>query len=132
MCFGRLPGSLRGMALSVTPRGQLGSTIVVQTDTTGTVDANVLATSGTLIMIDVDNTLNPAQAVYLKFWDAVAPTIGTDAPDMIIPIKAGLRRQIAIPEGWAFSALSFACVTEAAVTGTTSPTNDVVTRMVTT
>src|SRR5262249_2925166 len=55
---------------------------------TGTPVAHVLKSSaGNLTEIDLANTA--AYDVFVKFYDAVAPVIGSDAPRWVVPIKAG-------------------------------------------
>lgn len=97
------------------------------TDADATVEANVNNGAATLYLVQVDNSANTAQAVYLKLWNALAPAIGT-AVDMAIPVGAGATLRLAIPSGLSFSTgLSVACVATSAnkTAGTGSPTNDV-------
>lgn len=98
-------------------------------DATGEMDMNVGA--AVLWLLSVDNSANAAQKVYFKLWDATAPTVGTTAPDMVIPCPGGSTVTMAIPEGLSFATgISCACVTAGGTGGTTNPTNDVVTALV--
>lgn len=120
------------MALSVSTQvNPVGTKLIVQTDADEEVDVNVTGASGTIYMVDVDNTANPAEDNYLKVYDDAAPVVGTTAPDHIFRFKGNERRVIAIPEGLDFNVLSFACVTSPGTAGVTGPTNPVVVRMVT-
>lgn len=93
----------------------------------GTSDANVGPGAATVYLVQVDNSANAAQKVYLKLYNAVAPTIGTTAPDKVIPVPGGSTQKIAFPEGIPFTTgLSMACVTAAGTGGVTSPTSPVV------
>lgn len=85
------------------------------------------AASNTIWLVLIDNTGNDAQQVFLKLYDAAAPTIGTTVPNMVIPAAGGETVTMAIiPSGYAFAtALSFACVTAGGTGGTTNPTNAV-------
>lgn len=105
-----------------------GLKIVRDTDADATSEANVNGGAATIYLIEIDNTTNSATTVYLKLYNATAPTIGTTAPDIIIPcpggsiVRASLGAATAISFG---TGLSFACVTAGGTGGTGSPTNDV-------
>lgn len=106
-----------------------GASLLVDTDADAVAVA-VKASSAVLYQIEVDNTANAA-ASYLKLYNTGSPTVGTTAPDWIVMIPASQERNITIPEGLTFgTALSYACVTAGGTAGTTSPTSDVVLRMV--
>lgn len=114
----------------VTPSGAVE---IKDTNLGGTADANVNAGSATLYMCKIDNTANATQKVYVKLWNAVAPTVGTTVPDMVIPAPGGSAPELEIPRGLAFgTGLSMACVTTAGTGGTTSPTAAVVVTVVVT
>jgi hypothetical protein len=119
------------MPLSVSTQvSPVGSKLIVETSAGATPNNNVTGASGTLYMVDVDNSGNPADPAYLKIYNAAAPVVGTTAPDLILEVGLNKRRTFVIPEGWAFTALSFACVTAGGTAGTTAPTNPVAVRMV--
>ena len=118
------------MALSVSTQvSPVGSKLVVETSAGATADNNVLGTAGVIYMIDVDNASNGA-ASYLKVYDNAAPVVGTTPPDLIVRVAAGVRRSLVVPEGMAYAAVSFACVTAGGTAGTTAPTAAVTVRMV--
>lgn len=120
------------MALSVSTQvSPIGSKIVIQTDSTGTVDANVTGAAAVLFMVDVDNSANAAEDAYLKLYNAAAPTIGTTDPEMVVCVLQGTRRQFVIPEGTAFgSGISMATVTTSGTPGTTKLGSAVIVRLV--
>lgn len=114
---------------------QNGSLISVLTGAQVIRDAALGATSDSdvgpgaqrLYLMQVDNTGNAAQKVYLKIYNSAGPTIGTTAPDIIIPIPGGSIQKVAVPEGISFgTGISMACVTGAGTAGVTGPTNPVI------
>ena len=119
------------MSLSVSTQvSPVGSKLIVETDAGVTPDTNVTGAAGTLYIIDVDNTGNPADQACLKLYDNAAPTVGSTAPEMVVRVKANQRRGVVIPEGWDFAALSFACVTSPGTAGVVAPANPVIVRIV--
>lgn len=91
---------------------------------------DVLTGAATLYWAKISNVLN-SSAVYFKMWNAAAPTVGTTAPDKIIPVAAYKTVTVGCLEGVAFgTGLSYACVTTAGTAGTTNPTNAVTLEMV--
>ena len=119
------------MALSVTQQADpLAAKLVTQTSATATADNNVTGATGAFYMVDIDNTANGGQAIYLKLYDDNSPTVGTTAPDWVFNVAGGARRIFAITEGSAFpTGLSMACVTTGGTAGGTSPTNAVIVRI---
>ena len=106
--------------------------LVVDTDCDATSEANVNSGAATIYAVQVDNRANPSTTVYLKMWDATAPTVGTTAPDQVFPCGGGKIMTALNTDGDAFlTGLSFACVTDGGGTaGTTSPANDVIVKVV--
>lgn len=101
----------------------LTGVVVRDTDADATGEDNVRNGATTLTAIDINNA--DASTRYVKFYNNLDPTIGTTAPDMIIPIAASVRRTVWIVGGYRFAtALSFAMLTTAGTAGTTSPTTD--------
>lgn len=117
------------MAVSTTPQtNPLGVDLVVDTDADNTGQANTTGSTGTLHVVDVDNTANGA-ASYVKFYDATSVTVGTTVPDLVLKVPASVRRQFVMPGGIAFATgFSHACVTAGGTAGTTSPGSAVVLR----
>lgn len=106
-----------------------GASLLVDTDAGGTAVA-AKASSAVVYQIEVDNTANAA-ASYLKLYNTGSPTVGTTVPDWVVMIPASVERNITIPEGLTFgTALSYACTTAGGTAGSTSPTSDVIVRMV--
>lgn len=101
-------------------------TVIRDTDADATSEADVNTGAATLYIIQIDNSANSTQAVFLKLYNATAPTIGTTAPDFVLRVAGGATVRLAIAEGLSFpTGLSFACVTAGGTGGTTSPTSDV-------
>lgn len=122
---------MEAMALSVTPQSSpLASKLVEETAAGPTPKNNVTGGPGSLYMVDVDNP-NVA-AVYLKVFDNAAPTVGTTPADLVVRVAAGSRRTMALPLGFAFTALSFAVVTGAAEANVGAPVSNVAVRLATT
>ena len=108
-----------------------GATLFTDTDLAATVQS-IKGSSGTIYAIDIDNTANAAKT-FVKLWNVASGsvTVGTTAPDLIIPVPASTRSVIQIPAGLLFdTAISAAAVTTAGTAGTTGPTSDVIARVV--
>jgi hypothetical protein len=119
------------MPLSVSTQvSPVGSKLIAQTSVGATPDNNVTGAAGTLYMVDVDNTANTVDPAYLKVYSDAAPVVGTTPPDLVFLVGVNKRRAFVVPEGWSFTALSFACVTAGGTAGVTAPTSPVVVRMV--
>ncbi len=119
------------MSLSVSTQvSPVGSKLIRETSAGATPNNDVTGAAGTLYTVEVDNTGNPADPAYLKIYDSAAPVVGTTAPSLIFHVPVNVRRSFVMPQGWAFSHLSFACVTAAGTAGATAPTNPVAVDMV--
>lgn len=120
------------MAVTQTNMNDLaGSILFTDTDNAGTV-IGVKASSAVIYAIDIDNASNAA-TTFVKLWNTASGsvTIGTTAPDMIIPVPASTRVSIPIPQGITFAtAVTVASVTTAGTAGSTGPTSDVIVRLV--
>jgi len=120
------------MTLSVSTQvSPVGTKLIKDTDANATAKTDVTGAAGTVYMVDVDNTGNPADPAYLKIYDDPAPDVGTTDPDWIFKVPVNQRRPIVIPGGLDFAALSFAVVTSPGTGGTTSPATPVIVEMVT-
>lgn len=115
------------MAVTVTTQANpLAQKIVKDTSTDNTAATNTTGASGTLYLVEVDNTANGA-ASYVKFYNTATVTVGTTAPDLIIMVPASSRVNCMFSTGIAFgTAFSHACVTAGGTGGTTSPGSAVV------
>lgn len=121
------------MALNITPQASpLASKVVEDTDVDSTVKTNITGAPGSIYQIDVDNTANIADDVYIKIYNDGSPVVGQSDPDLIILVKNSIRRSLVIPEGMEFdTAISYCCVVEPGTEGSTDPTEDVILRLVT-
>ena len=112
--------------LTVTPQAAPFANKVVSADVNATACTNATGASGVLYLVDIDNTGNALETVYLKVYDNAAPTVGTTDPDWVLKVKGGERKTYAVPDGIAFdNAPSFAAVQSAGTPGTTGPTNPI-------
>lgn len=103
-----------------------GLSVVRDTDSDATSESNLNSGAATLYLLSIDNSANASAKTYTKLWDATAPTVGTTAPDMVIPVPGGATVTLAIPEGLDFlTGLSIASVTAGGTGGITGPTSDV-------
>ena len=109
-----------------------GLSVFRQTDYNATSNPAAFTSAATVLkLLSIDNTANAAATSYAKFINAATYTVGTGAPDMIIPVPGGATIEVAIMGttnlGFSFgTALSTACVTTPGTAGTTNPTSDVV------
>ena len=119
------------MAVTVTNQSNpLAAKIVQDTATTNTAVDNTTGASGTLYMVEIDNTAY-ATIVYFKLADSANATAGTTAPSIVLKCPASKKRSYVFPEGIAFSSgFSHWCTTGAAQTDTGAP-GTVVVRYVT-
>jgi len=87
-----------------------------------TPENNINTGALTVYQLILDNTLNPSQKVYTKFYNNVGPTVGTTVPDMIIKTPGGVSRTWFFLEGIPFAtALSFATVITGGTAGAGAP-----------
>jgi len=125
------------MAGSLSPLSMVsGIKIHRQTDfvATGAADHDDIFDSGgasTLILAKIDNTANAAATSYACFYNSLNPTVGTTAPDIVIPVVGGATVSVAMyrsstPSVAFGTGMSIACKTAGGTAGTTSPTSDVV------
>lgn len=84
--------------------------------------ASVKASSGTIYLIEVDNTAL-ASVVYVKLYDTnAAVVVGTTVPDWVFKITASVNQSFAFVAGEAFSSgLQVATVTAGGTAGTSAP-----------
>lgn len=88
----------------------------------GAAELNIAAGALTVYQLILDNTLNPSQKVWTKFYNNAAPTVGTTVPDMIIKTPGGVSRTWFFLEGIPFAiALSFATVITPGTAGAGNP-----------
>jgi len=90
------------------------------------------ATSGTIYIVEVDNTANASAASFVKLYDATSGTVtvGTTAPDWIIKCAGNTKQDYVVVGGAAFAtALTTACVTTGGTAGSTAPTGAVIVKI---
>lgn len=106
----------------------VASKFIEQTDCNSTSNDDVTGTEGTIYLVEIDNTAND-EAVFLKIYDDVSPTVGTTEPDHIVKAKVNDVTTVSIPEGLDYDNISFACVTTGGTEGTDDPEEKVVVRI---
>jgi len=91
--------------------------------TTNATSVNAAATD--LFSIWVYNS--NAAVRYLKIYDkASAPTVGTDTPELVIPLIPAVLTKVEWPKGYYLSlGLAYAMTTEATTAGTTAVSTDI-------
>ena len=95
-------------------------------------DNAIVGAACKILAIEIDNTNNGSQSVYVKLFDAASVTAGTTAPDEVFYCRGGKRRFINFfaDDRLEFNtALSACCVTTGGTGGTTSPTSNVNVKM---
>jgi len=119
------------MAITISAQAnQVAGNLAVNTDVDETADV-LFAVAKVIYAVDIDNTGNGA-ITYVKIYNNGSPTVGTTAPDWVIPVPASVRRNMWIQEGMALdTALAIAAVTAGGTAGVTGPTSAVTVRMLT-
>jgi hypothetical protein len=120
------------MAVTVTNQSNpLASKIVQDTAATNSAVDNTTGASGTLYLVEIDNT-SYSTAVYFKIADASSATAGTTAATMVFLCPASVKRSFVFPEGIAFgTGFSHWCTTGAAESNTSAPSTTPTVRYVT-
>tara|TARA_B100000700_G_scaffold275020_1_gene320527 strand:+ start:481 stop:846 length:366 start_codon:yes stop_codon:yes gene_type:complete len=120
------------MAVTVTNQSNpLGAKIVQDTSATNSAVDDTTGNSGTLYMVEVDNT-SYSTAVYFKLADTDNATVGTTAATMVFFCPASVKRSYVFPEGIAFSnGFSHWCTTAAAEASKAAPSTPPTVRYVT-
>ena len=110
------------MAVTVTNQSNpLGAKLVQDTAATNSAVDNTTGASGTLYMVEIDNT-GLASTVYFKLVNAASTTVGTTAASVVLMCPASVKRSYAFPEGIEFSSgFSHWCVTSAEQSSTAAP-----------
>tara|TARA_A100001391_G_C5081566_1_gene280098 strand:+ start:2458 stop:2850 length:393 start_codon:yes stop_codon:yes gene_type:complete len=112
----------------------LGTLIFKETAANATLIADTFQKQGaTLFSINLNNSANTTEAVYLKLYEdtsatAQSTTVGTTVPVFIMKCPASSSVEMYIPQGLAFSSgnhTHMAVTTESGIAGTTAPTGTV-------
>jgi hypothetical protein len=121
------------MAVTQVGLGYPANTQIYQnTDLTKTKSA-IKAASAVVYAIEVDNSLNAAEAEYLKLYNAAEGdvTVGTTVPDFVLYIPAAAVFNLVIPAGLVFgTALTIAASTTGGTIATADPTSNLTARVV--
>jgi len=110
------------MAVTVTNQSNpLGAKLVEDTNATNIAVDNTTGASGTLYMVEVDNS-SYGTAIYFKMANATDATAGTTAASLVLWCPASTKRSYVFPEGIAFSSgFSHWCVTSPSEDNTAAP-----------
>jgi len=116
------------MSLLSTPfAGPFTTQLIKQTSANATPNEDVRGGATDVVMIQIDNSANPSQSVYLHMYDNAAPVVGTTPPDTTIKVLQGIVLELIFLPNLQFgTALSFACTTLGGLGGSASPTNPVI------
>jgi len=108
----------------------LAGILVLDLDADATVEANVTGnSSGTLYMVEIDNTANASTAAYFRIRDASSAVTNDDHTWMFYA-PAGQKVTYALNEGEIYSAgLSVWCTSNPAYQDATAPAAVVITRI---
>ena len=122
-------------ATKTTASSNLGGILVVDFDSDISVASNVTGnTSGSLFLVDVDNTANDSTSAYVRIKDAASAnssSAGTLTPHFMFVAPPGTKTSYAMPEGQTYIAgLSMWCTTSNAAQNITPPSNAVIVRLV--
>lgn len=112
---------------------ELGGTLVVDFDADNTVEPNVTGeTSGTLYLVEIDNTANSTDRAYLRIKDAAsAPNPQDLTPTWMFTAAPGTTASYSMPEGQAYSSgLTMWCTSNATAQNQTPPSSAVIVRLI--
>lgn len=115
---------------------QTSATVLVGDVVYSIADANTtadddLSGSSTATVYGIEIASSATNTSFLKLWDNNNPTVGTTAPDLILPIAANTSQTLLIGGGILFSNLSAACVDAGGVgSGASSPAGTVTVEIV--
>jgi len=112
---------------------ELGGILIVDFDADATVEAHVTGnTSGTLYLVEVDNTANASTSAYLRIKDAQsAGSAGTLVPHWLFSAPPGAKASYVLGDGQAYSTgLTLWCTNSNTAEDTTSPASAVIVRLI--
>ena len=112
---------------------ELGGILIVDFDADSSVEAHVTGnTSGTLYLVEIDNTSNANNSVYLRIKDAQsAGSAGTLVPTWMFKAPKAGKACYSLPEGQPYSTgLTMWCTTSNAPEDTTSPSGAVIVKLI--
>jgi len=110
----------------------LAGTLVVDLDADATIEDNVTGnTSGSIYLVDVDNTANTSADVYLRIADAASVANVSVDHTWLFHVLAGRRMSYVMSTGAPyFAGVTMWCTTNPASGNGTSPSSAVVVRIV--
>lgn len=113
-------------ATKVTLGTYFGNIVISDDDVDENAVDNVTGAASTVHLIQIDNTANTGTRVFFKMYDVADATVGTTAPDYVLPVPGGVKRSFVSADGFNFgTAVSYGCVTGASKADTTAPSSAV-------
>ena len=112
---------------------ELGGILIVDFDADNSVEAHVTGnTSGSLYLVEIDNTANATDTAYLRIKDAQsAGAAGTLVPTWMFKAPPGAKASYAMSEGQAYSTgVTLWCTSSNAAEDTTAPTSAVIVKLI--
>ena len=114
---------------TVTLRTRFGAYFAKEDDADNSADT-IKASSGTIYTVEINNSNNSANS-YIRFFDHASPTVGSTIPEMVLKCPASTTVTYQFVLGVAFgTAITIAGLTVGGTSGTTSPTNNVIVKVV--
>lgn len=115
------------MALSVTPQATPITNRLIKEDALSNVPViNAAGAPTRVFAIDIDNTMNAIDAVYIKFYNTATVQPGVSQPFQIIPVEPNSRMQVSSFQGINYPvALSFLCSLDGGLPCGSPPVNPV-------
>jgi hypothetical protein len=89
--------------------------------TASTISQNVGNGHGRLFSVRVDNSKDASNAVYVKIYDVVSPTLGTTYPCLVFRVDAAVIETFQIPYGLSYESLSVGLTSDADPVSTSAP-----------
>ena len=111
---------------------EIGGKLIIDFDADGSYENNVTAaTSGTLYLVEVDNTANASTSAYLRIIDRASADASNDVPTWMFAAAPGAKSSYLMPEGQAYSAgLSVWCTSNNAKDDATAPASAVIVHII--
>lgn len=111
------------MALTSTKHGSAVrfKVVVDSAVTSAAIAPNVTGNPGRLFAVRVDNSKDASNAVYVKIYDTLAPTLGTTYPCLVLKVAAASTTTFQAPYGLEYDSLSVSVTGVANPIGTGNP-----------
>tara|TARA_R100001594_G_C4037577_1_gene262534 strand:- start:236 stop:610 length:375 start_codon:yes stop_codon:yes gene_type:complete len=120
--------------ISQTPLTALAEELITIPSLGKTAVSNITgSTSGKMYLLEIDNTANPDEDLYLKIADTNSATTGSSAYKLKFKIAANKKQTIVFPMGYEYySGLSVWVTKTSPLTSTTGPSSNVIMKVLVT